>query len=42
MTGNRTSERLEELKQLGAEVGIGKPLDFLRLIATRRTPPRGG
>jgi signal transduction histidine kinase len=41
MTGDLTSERLEEVQRLGADALIGKPIDVPKLIATLRTL-RGG
>jgi PAS domain S-box-containing protein len=41
MTGDLTSERLEEVKQLGADAFIGKPIDVNNLIEMLQTLRKG-
>ncbi len=37
LTGDLTEERVEEVKRLGADALIGKPIDVARLVSTLRT-----
>ena len=41
LTGDLTSERLEEVKRLGADALLGKPIDLDQLVATLRVLQRG-
>jgi CheY-like chemotaxis protein/anti-sigma regulatory factor (Ser/Thr protein kinase) len=41
LTGDLTSERLEEVKRLGADALIGKPIDLDQLVATLRVLQHG-
>jgi PAS domain S-box-containing protein len=42
LTGDLTPERLEEVKQLGADAVIGKPVDIQQLVAALRSVQSGG
>jgi CheY-like chemotaxis protein len=42
LTGDLTSERLEEVKRLGADALIGKPIDIQQLVATLRVVQHSG
>jgi DNA-binding NarL/FixJ family response regulator len=42
LTGDLMSERLEEVKRLGADALIGKPIDIQQLVATLRVVQHSG